>query len=228
MRSRILPAVGISAIALVAAAAFAPGASASGHGMSPAAKGAVSAPSHAKTAASCYNQADNDNGVGIVSQNFEATFDQYDAQGADDFKIAAGGCKIKIVHADGLYFNGAGPAVNFTVEFYKSGTTPTTLIKSLTKKYVDTSGGLGSVDIKLGKKGPKLDKGKYWVSVIANLDFQAGGEWGWNTNNTQRQLAAVWQNPGNGFGSGCTTWGNMVSCIGALGQGPDFSFSLSN
>ncbi|HEV8692354.1 MAG TPA: hypothetical protein VGQ91_18760, partial [Ideonella sp.] len=37
--------------------------------------------------ATLYDQNNDDNGIGIVSQNFEATFDAYDAQGADDFAV---------------------------------------------------------------------------------------------------------------------------------------------
>jgi len=221
MRSRILPAVGISAVALAVAFSFAGSASAAGHTVGTAAKGATHTKS-AQPAKSCVNQADNDNGVGIVSQNFEASFDIYDAQGADDFKVKTK-CKIATVHADGIYFNGSGPAASWDVTFYKGKSAPGGVAKACTGATA-TSDNFGTVDIKCKAK---LKKGAYWASVVANMDFSAGGEWGWNTNNTQRGKAAMWQNPGNGFSSGCTTWGNMQSCIGALGQGPDFSFSLS-
>ena len=223
MRSRILPAVGISAIALVAAAAFAPGASASGHGMSPAAKGAVSAPSHAKTAATCYNQADNDNGVGIVSQNFEATFDAYDSQGADNFKIKNKGI-LKEVDVDGAYFNGPGPATSVHVTIYKNASgMPGAVVKDVPAATYTDATGTGTFKIKVPKT--VLKKGAYWVSVYVNMDFGTGGEWGWNTNNTVRGTAAKWQNPGNGFSTGCTTWTTLTTCI-AAGEGGDYSFAL--
>jgi hypothetical protein len=36
----------------------------------------------------------------------------------------------------------------------------------------------------------------------------------------------VWENPGDGWGTGCTTWTNMQSCWGSLNPGPDFEFVL--
>lgn len=121
MRSRILPAVGISALALVAATAFAPVASAGHSGVGPAGKTPVGQLVHAKVnpLASCYAQRDNDNGIGIVSQNFATADDIYDSQGADDFKLTSR-CRAKTVTADGVYFNGSGPADSVNVTFYKN------------------------------------------------------------------------------------------------------------
>jgi hypothetical protein len=71
----------------------------------------------------------------------------------------------------------------------------------------------------------KLKPGTYFVSVQANMAFSVGGEWGWNTNNTVRGSASQWQNPGGGFGTGCTTYNTTTTCIPA-GEGGDFSFAL--
>jgi hypothetical protein len=187
------------------------------------AKGKVSA-HPARVAGTIYGQRDNDSGVAIVSQNFEASLDAYDSQGADDFKIKNKGT-VKEVDVDGLYFNGAGPADSIDVYFYKAnGTAPGGIVKHYANRsYTDTTG-LGTFKIKVPKT--VLKKGNYWVSVVVNMDFATGGEWGWGTNNTQRQKPAVWRNPGDGFASGCTTFSNMQGCIGALGEGPDFSFAL--
>ena len=87
MRARLVPIAGIGAGAIgIALALAAPTAGASGHSVGAAHRTPTNQLVHAKPSAhpsskACkYNQADNDNGVGIVSQNFEATFDQYDAQ----------------------------------------------------------------------------------------------------------------------------------------------------
>lgn len=224
MRSRILPAVGVSALALVAAAAFAPGASASHGGMSAAHTTPASKLVHVQSKGSCYSQSDNDNGVGIVSQNFESSFDAYDAQGADDFKLKKT-CKLKTVTVAGAYFGGYGPADSVNVTFYKdSKGKPGKVVKDFQNaSYTDTSG-TGNFTIKT--KG-SLAKGSYWVSVQANMDFASGGEWGWNTNNTVRGNPATWQNPGNGFGSGCTKYGTALTTCIASGEGGDFTFQLN-
>ena len=51
------------------------------------------------------------------------------------------------------------------------------------------------------------------------------GEWGWATRNTQVGTAAQWQNPGDGFGTGCTSWADEQDCLGDVG-GPDHMFTL--
>ena len=64
-----------------------------------------------------------------------------------------------------------------------------------------------------------------FICAKANMDFGSGGEWGWNTNNTVRGFASKWQNPGDGFGTGCVTYTTTTVCIPS-GEGGDFSFAL--
>lgn len=219
MRSRILPVAGVSAAALAAALAFAPMASAS-HGVGVSAK-SVTHSSHT-AAGACYAQHDNDNGVGIVSQDFESSLDAYDSMGADNVALKKT-CKLKTVNADGIYFNGSGPATGFNVTFYAGKKSPGKATKSCANaSYTDS--GFGSPVIKCtGKLSKKKAK---WVSVQAVLAFSAGGEWGWNTNNTVRGQASKWQNPGGGFGTACSSWGDTTSCIPS-GEGGDFSYGLN-
>jgi hypothetical protein len=109
------------------------------------------------------------------------------------------------------------------VTFYKGKGKPGKVLKDFQgASYTDAA--FGSFDVTT--KG-KISKKAHWVSVQANLAFSSGGEWGWNTNNTARQNNSMWQNPGGGFATGCSTWGDQQTCLGAQGQGPDFSFSLN-
>src|SRR5436190_12656461 len=105
---------------LAAAAAFAMSATAAGPGASSAGTGAKAGKMPAQGPdATLYDQTANPNGIGIVSQNFEATFDAYDAQGADDFTVPAGfKWKVTGVNAPGVYFNGSGPASSWHVMIY--------------------------------------------------------------------------------------------------------------
>jgi hypothetical protein len=199
-----------------------PGASTAGH----ATKARV-LPSQSPDAV-LYDQTSNDSGIGIVSQNFEASFDAYDAQGADDFAVPTGSCwRIKEVDATGVYFNGSGPASSVRVTFYKqqSGAPNEAAIIADFPSIVPTDVG-GSFVIPLPSAVKAKGGKKYWVSVVANLDFGLGGEWAWETTNTLNGKGAMWKNPGGGFGTGCTAYADMVSCIGALGQGPDYMFTL--
>jgi hypothetical protein len=168
-----------------------------------------------------YDQSSNDSGIGIVSQNFESSFDIYDAAAADDFTVPKGSkWKVTEVDAFGVYFNGSGPARDENVTFYHDdhGSVGAE-IASYTVAGTDS---FGSFTIPIHKT--KLKKGTYWVSVQANLDFSAGGEWGWENQTTVEGNAAQWENPGDGFGTGCTSWTTETTCI-PDGQG-DHMFTL--
>lgn len=174
-----------------------------------------------------YDQNDNDSGIGITSQNFEASLDIYDNQGADDFKVPAGfKWKVNEVDVTGVYYNGAGLAPTVHVTFYKNLNNLPNSAKVVADypAVVPTDNGLGSFVIKL-PTAIKLKPGKYWVSVYVNMDFALGGQWGWETRTVQSGNPAAWQNPGDGFATGCTSWGYESVCIVA-GQGPDKMFTL--
>jgi hypothetical protein len=156
-----------------------------------------------------YDQNSNDAGAGVVSQNFETEFDAYDSQAADDFVVPAGQVwVVSEVDVTGVYFSGSGPAVSENVFFYKDK-------RGLPGREIGSCIGIvgkdtfGSFAISCKKR---LRAGHYWVSVQVNMDFSSGGEWGWEGNTEQHGNPAVWENPGNGFGTGCTTYEYKVLC----------------
>jgi hypothetical protein len=173
------------------------------------------------------DQNENDTGIGIVSQNFDMSSEQYDSQGADDFIVPKGVTwVIKEVDVTGVYFNGSGPATSENILIYADDHgLPGKLVAEVDNLKGDDN--LGSFSIDLGKKSIKLTHGKYWLSVVANLGGVGnGGQWGWETNAVQNgKHPAAWQNQGGGFGV-CPTWGVMQNCIGSYGEGPDFMFEL--
>jgi hypothetical protein len=157
----------------------------------------------------------------INSQNFEAGFEAYDNAGADDFKLKAACTVSKITVPGGYYTGSPGPADSETVTIYKNKKgKPGKVVNKQTVKGTDNA---GTFTIPLKKVA--LDKGTYWVSVVANMDVSTGGQWGWLTSTTKKGNAALWQNPGDGFASGCVKWTDMQTCTGLTGQ-PDFSFEL--
>jgi hypothetical protein len=169
-----------------------------------------------------YSQNDNDSTIAISSQNFEASLDAFDDQGADDFTVP-GGVRwgVKAVVVTGQYV-GSGPAASETVSFYRnSGGLPGALISSQTVTGVDNA---GSFNMRLPSL-VRLRPGTYWVSVQANMDFTPNGQWFWETRTVQSGNGAAWQNPGDGFGSGCTSWASLLACIPTAG-GPDLMFAL--
>jgi hypothetical protein len=175
-------------------------------------------------AAVLYSQNDNDAGVGIVAQDFtDADLDIYDAEAADDFTVPGGSRWILTgITATGVYFNGFGPADYEKVVIYAdAGGMPGAVVYARKWQARDTAG-----SFTFPVPDVRLASGTYWVSLQAVMAFASGGEWGWETRTVQSGDAAMWRNPGDGFASGCTDWGNMVDCIGPSGEGPDFMFAV--
>ena len=164
-----------------------------------------------------YDQNNNDSGVGVSSQNFESAFDAFDSQAADDFVVPAKHpWNITSISVTGVF--ATPPSENVT--FYEDANGLPGDVES-TQTAVGTGSG-GSLTIPL--TDVTLGPGTHWVSVQANLDLNTGGQWFWEGRSVQNGNPAVWQNPGNGFGTGCTTWATMTGCTGV---GPDLMFSLS-
>jgi hypothetical protein len=172
-----------------------------------------------------YDQNDNDAGTGSVSQDFETANDPFDNASADDFVVPAGGWTVTGVDATGIYFNGAGPSDSFSVTFYSdAGGLPGAVVNAQSGlSYTDTTG-FGSPSITLATP-VNLSAGTYWVSIVSRMDFPVGGEWGWEDRTVQSGTMSAWENPGDGFGSGCTVWTPKLTCIPTAG-GPDFMFRL--
>ena len=223
MKGTLLLTAAVAVLLAAAAGASAVGAAAAGPAPGSAHLGvAQPVQTQGQTTGVLYSQNDNDTGTGVVSQNFEPDFDVYDSQLADDFVVpnTGGPWQITGVTVTGVYFNGSGPAASENVTFYRDANGIPGVVKN-TQTVVGADTG-GSFTIPLDKFA--LPAGHYWVSVQANMDFASGGEWGWETRGVQSGSAAQWQNPGDGFGSGCTSWASVVSCVGF---GPDLMFSLS-
>jgi len=180
-----------------------------------------------------YDQDNDDSGYSIDSNNFTGDFSQYNAAAADDFAVPAGHkWRIKEVDVTGVYFSGSGPATSENVLIYKNlrGLPGTLVAECSNIQGIDNK---GSFAIKIPKsckmvlQGGRLAKGKtYWVSVVANIDFACCGAWAWETRTGQNGNPAAWENPNDGFGTGCTTWNALMSCFGDFGEGPDFMFAL--
>ncbi|MDO9577993.1 MAG: hypothetical protein Q7J16_08915, partial [Candidatus Cloacimonadales bacterium] len=142
---------------------------------------------------------------GISSQDFETAYDGYDAEGADDFVVPAGETwtisEIAILGS----FSVAGPCTLANVRFFAdaAGMPGTLLFEYLNvPANFDVNGNFDCII-----DDTILTGGTYWIGVQGRLDFAVAGQWFWS-----RQAAPTidaefhWQNPGDGFGSGYTTW----------------------
>ena len=180
---------------------------------------------HSKGAKVLYNQNSDANGNNIDSQNYTSgTYTAYNDEGADDFVVPKKATwTITEIDVTGCC---AGSGGTENVYFYKdSKGKPGKLVKGGAFTKLNGSG-YPDYAISLGKKGVTLKAGHYWVGVVVNCDYSGScGEWGWSTTGTVRNDAAVWEQPGNGAGTGCTTWGTLSDCFGSSYVG-DFMFEL--
>jgi hypothetical protein len=165
----------------------------------------------------------------LTSQNFEAANDGFDNQGADDFVVPAGATwYIDSVNVLGAYYNGVGPAPSVNVWFYlnNAGFPNSVPFASVLAAALTNPNGTGSFTVSFASP-VILPEGSYWISIQVNMDFAAGGQWGW-TEHTSFNSESVWQNPGAGFGTPCTSWGYRVTtCLIGTAPNTDFAFRLN-
>jgi len=223
MRIRSASVTTASAVLIGTAVMFAPAASS---GAPQAVHHGTVRAAHVSPVRVLYNQNDDDADSAITSQNFEAQYDAFDNQAADDFRVPANTTwKVKKVIVTGTYQGFPGPASSENVFYYKdAGGLPGTLRAELDNIAGADSGGNFVIPAPVRVKGGDLGR-TYWVSVQINMDFSIGGQWYWETRSVQTDNRAAWQNPGNGFGTNCTTWATMQTCLGF--PGPDLMFALS-
>ena len=170
-----------------------------------------------------YDQTTGGTTNGYASQDFEAANDAFDCQAADDFTVPAPGWSIDQVVVSGQYSAGGGPAAGFNVYFYSnsSGLPGTLVYTGLSQAFVFNGTDLFTITL---ATPAVLTPGVYWVSVQCRMDFTPAGQWYWNQVGGSYPSVAAWQNPGGGFATACSAWGNIQTCIQAAGT--DQSFAL--
>ena len=82
--------------------------------------------------------------------------------------------------------------------------------------------GAGNLDVSLPAPCI-LPAGDYWLSVQAAMDSTVGGQWLWGERSVQTGAAFAWENPLDGFTTGCTSWTSGGACGAAA---PDLLFAL--
>jgi YVTN family beta-propeller protein len=171
------------------------------------------------------------------SQNYESTYSAFDDFAADDFQVSvtspATAWRLGQVVVDGAYGDstgpGPGPASSFNVFIYANDAT-TSLPGSLVYSDQDIAqipqDSTGDVTLPLSPE-PDLAPGHYWVSVQANQPFTTNGAWFWDDRAPQNLNGAVWEQPGNRSGLGCTSWAPRTGCLTlSSSSDPDQSFAL--
>jgi hypothetical protein len=174
-----------------------------------------------------YDQYNNPQNAHSTSQDFEAFFDAFDSFDADDFFIPGGQTwSIEGVDVDGEYM-GAGPAASFHVHFYADASTlPGALVCDRPANPFTNGPSAGDAVITLTSPCVLAGPGAYWVSVQSRQDFNPAGQWFWQNRSVQSGFPAAWQNPGDGFGTGCATWQVRTLCLPSI-PGPDQVYRLN-
>jgi len=173
-----------------------------------------------------YNQTLTPSGNLKVSTHFfEIGYETtYSCEAADDF-VATDQWTITKVFALGGFYNGSVNPQNFHVVIYAddnpNGDLPGTELYD-THNAVDYNGTDGfTIPI---EDTVVLPAGHYWVSVYANTEV-GNAQWGWKPSTGQYNYEAVWENPGDGFGTGYTTW-TPITTVWQGTTETDFSFAL--
>jgi cell division septation protein DedD len=178
------------------------------------------------TTLSQYDNAATEPPLGIGSQQFEPALTAFDDQAADDFVVnllPLNFFYITEVRVMGEYSQGGGPASSFNVYLYRDapGHLPGELIQALLNQpYTGTP-----PDFTIQLTSGLLDSGTYWISVQAVQNFNPNGQWFWHNRTVQSNSGAAWQNPGDGYGTGCVTWNRKNACMPDQ-VSPDQVFSL--
>jgi len=171
-------------------------------------------------------------GNGTPSQNFEAAFDIYDIEAADDFIIPAGNPRSVVsiqptfTTSLGSAFPSAGCDVVDMFIFEDAGGLPGALI--FTESFTVTS----LTPLMESTTCPPLDPGTYWVSLQTNMGFGACGQSFWSTTTDGDAGTGAWavRNLGGGFGcpDAASGWADGANVCGfAGGTGPGLSMILS-
>lgn len=167
---------------------------------------------------------------GAPNQNFSSAYDVYDSELADDFTVPAAGWGI-----DSVNFAITGSAggditvATWNITFYSDGGgIPGAADPGCTYTAQPGTGataGGGTITVNLPTQC-NLSAGTHWFSAQSNLDFAAGGQSFWsNFLPPAIGAPAAFRNPGDGFGSGCTTFTSVATC-GVGGDNPNFIFEL--
>src|SRR5947208_13370076 len=163
-----------------------------------------------------YNNPATEPPINIGSQEFEPAMAAFDDQAADDFVLPTPPPGINIfitrVRVMGEYSEGGGPASSFNLYFYSNGAG--NLPGGLIAAYLNLSYTGTPPDFTINLPHPiPVPPGTNWISVQARQDFKPNGQWFWHNRTVQSNAGAAWQNPGNGYGTGCTSWNRKNACL---------------
>jgi hypothetical protein len=173
-----------------------------------------------------YDQTGSTTGNGIASQIFP-DFSNNSLESADDFVVPAEGWSIGGVLAQGVYFNGTGPALIGDILIYAddAGLPADTATCEYNAVPVSDDSTAGNLSFEL-LTTCDLTAGTYWLSVLPVMSFTEFGQWGWLDNTPSINIDGAWRDPDGLIGSTCVDWTLLSVCPDFLLADTDFSFQL--
>jgi hypothetical protein len=155
---------------------------------------------------------------GIASQDFETAYNIYDCAAADDFIVPSGVTwTIDSIRIYGQYSASAQTVSSARLTLYlDSGGMPAAEVGTYTwstDQDVNADGDLLLVFDCPVKLGPQ----RYWMSVQSTKTFaNGGGQWYWTRDSIGGGLPFFWHNVGGGFGTSCSTFTQMSTCVSTI------------
>ena len=165
----------------------------------------------------------------ITSQDFTdgGGFDIYDSRAADDFLVPEGFIwVINTVRVFGAFDDNTPEIIDtLDLDFYvdRDGLPGHLAAKCVYDNILPEDITDPNFIINLTRPC-RLEPGVYWVSVRANIGFIQNGQWFWHENSVQRLSPFAWENPGDGFSTGCVRFTPAQADCGA--SEPDLSFQI--
>lgn len=195
--------------------------------------GRSSPPSAQEAEEILHDQFDNAGPVSTSSQDFWPNeWNSFDDMVADDFLIPPEeNWTITSISVAGAYTadggQNSGPADWVDVSFWTNqGSLPGEIVATMNQLVPVDGLASGDFTISLGA-GVALSPGTYWVAVQARVQYPENGVWRWTDRTVVFNERAAWQNPGNGFGTGCIEWETRSTTCNLDPSAPDQVYRLT-
>lgn len=174
-----------------------------------------------------YEQNGMPSGNGIPDQNFEAEFDDFDAESADDFEVTwEYGWDLFRVRTVGTSDGNGGGKIALTIYANAPGGGHTDLPGNAVCSYSQlTTTSFPDLDLALPTPC-HLPAGRYWLGIQVDQDYETHGQHFWSNTRDQRGSEGVWRNPGGGFERNCPSFRPQTLCLVGGANNPDLLFQL--
>jgi len=170
-------------------------------------------------------------GDGGPSQSFEPANAAFDSEMADDFVVPGSGqaivCEVSIVGSYTAVPSNPGNLVLVRIYDDNGGMPDNELFFDFIPLSVADPSLTGNITVALSGAPALMGGTKYWISLQLDMDFTPEGQFFWSTATDGNDDPYVFQNPGDGFATGCTAWTSGQVCGIAGGTGPDLLMSIS-